>query len=91
VLIGAGTGVFPLTLTMIGLRARTSGGTAALSGFVQSVGYLLGAVGPFMMGALFDATDSWTPPLLVLVAFVVPLAYSGVRSSAPQFLEDQLR
>jgi MFS transporter, CP family, cyanate transporter len=90
-LIGAGTGVFPLTLTMIGLRARTSDGTAALSGFVQSVGYLLGAIGPFMMGALFDATGSWTAPLLVLAAFVVPLAYSGVRSSAPVFLEDQLR
>jgi CP family cyanate transporter-like MFS transporter len=90
VLIGAGTGIFPLTLTMIGLRARTSDGTAALSGFVQSVGYLLGAVGPFMMGALFDATGSWTPPLLVLAAFVAPLAYSGVRSSAPHFLEDQL-
>jgi MFS transporter, CP family, cyanate transporter len=91
VLIGIGTGVFPLTLTLIGLRARTSDGTAALSGFSQSVGYLIGAVGPFMMGALFGATGSWTVPIWVLTVLVVPLAYSGVRASAPHFLEDQMR
>jgi CP family cyanate transporter-like MFS transporter len=90
VLIGIGTGVFPLTLTLIGLRARTSDGTAALSGFSQSVGYLIGAVGPFMMGALFGLTGSWTVPIWVLTVLVVPLAYSGVRASAPHLLEDQL-
>jgi CP family cyanate transporter-like MFS transporter len=90
VLIGIGTGVFPLTLTLIGLRARTSDGTAALSGFAQSVGYLIGAVGPFMMGALFGATGSWTIPIWVLTVLVVPLAYAGVRASVPRFLEDQL-
>jgi CP family cyanate transporter-like MFS transporter len=89
-LIGIGTGLFPLILTMIGLRARTSDGTAALSGFVQSVGYLIGAAGPFMMGALFGATGSWTIPVGVLAALVVPLAYAGARASAPHFLEDQL-
>jgi MFS transporter, CP family, cyanate transporter len=90
VLIGIGTGIFPLTLTLIGLRARTSDGTAALSGFSQSVGYLVGAVGPFMMGALFDATGSWTIPVWVLLVLVLPLAYTGVRACAPHFLEDQL-
>jgi len=50
-LIGLGTGMFPLALTLIGLRARTSDGTAALSGFTQSVGYLIAAIGPFLMGA----------------------------------------
>ncbi len=90
-LIGVGTALFPLTLTLIGLRARTSDGTAALSGFAQSVGYLLAAAGPFMMGALFDATSSWTVPLLVLIALVIPLAVTGVHAAAPQYLEDQLR
>lgn len=89
-LIGAGTGLFPLVLTLIGLRARTSDGTAALSGFVQSVGYLVGAVGPFMMGALFDATGSWTVPLWVLMLLVVPLAFTGIRAAAPRYFEDEL-
>ena len=47
-------------LTLIGLRARTPDGTAALSGFSQSSGYLLAALGPFAVGALHDATGSWT-------------------------------
>ena len=38
VLVGIGTTTFPLILTLIGLRARTPEGTAALSGFAQSVG-----------------------------------------------------
>lgn len=90
-LIGIGTGLFPLILTLIGLRCRTSEGTAALSSFVQSVGYLIGAVGPFMMGALYDATGSWTQPLLTLTVLVIPLAVTGVRASMPRFLEDELR
>jgi MFS transporter, CP family, cyanate transporter len=43
-----------------------------------------------MMGALFGATGSWTIPIWVLTVLVVPLAYSGVRASAPRVLEDQL-
>lgn len=91
ILIGTGTGLFPLILTLIGLRCRTSEGTAALSGFVQSVGYLIGAVGPFMMGAVYDASGSWREPILVLAALVVPLAVTGVRASTPRYLEDELR
>ena len=50
VLIGGGTATFPLILVLIGLRARTPAGTAALSGFTQSVGYLAAAIGPFAVG-----------------------------------------
>ena len=54
--VGAGTTAFPLILTLVGLRARTPEGTAALSGVTQSVGYLIAAAGPFAIGALYDAT-----------------------------------
>ena len=58
---------------------RTPAGTAALSGFTQSVGYLIGATGPFAFGLLHDLTDGWTvPPLLVLMALLVPLVVAGV-------------
>lgn len=89
-LIGIGTGAFPLVLTLIGLRSATPDGTAALSGFTQSVGYLIAGIGPFMMGLLYDLTDSWTAPLLVLIAFVVPLLWSGLQVAKPQLIEDQL-
>jgi CP family cyanate transporter-like MFS transporter len=90
ILIGVGTGMFPLVLTFIGLRARTSDGTAALSGFTQSVGYLLAAVGPFLVGTLYGATNGWTVPLLALVMLVIPQAVAGVMVSRPRFLEDEL-
>ena len=65
VLVGIGTVTFPLILTLIGLRARTPEGTAALSSLTQSLGYLIAAAGPFAVGALYEATDGWTVPLLL--------------------------
>jgi CP family cyanate transporter-like MFS transporter len=78
VLVGAGASIFPLVLTLIGLRARTSEGTAALSGFTQSVGYLVAAVGPFGMGVLYDATGGWTLPLSVLSVLVLGQLAAGL-------------
>jgi CP family cyanate transporter-like MFS transporter len=90
VLVGLGTATFPLVLTLIGLRTRTAPGTAALSGFTQSVGYLIAAVGPFLVGVLHDLTDGWTVPLLALAALTVPLLLSGLAISRTVYLEDQL-
>lgn len=89
-LVGIGTGVFPVVLTLIGLRASTDGGTAALSGFTQSVGYLVSAVGPFGMGYLYEHTGGWTVPLICLLLLLVPLAGVAVYVSRPQQLEDVL-
>jgi len=89
-LVGIGTSTFPLILTLIGLRARTAAGTAALSGFTQSVGYLIAATGPFLTGVLHDITDGWTVPLVVLIALTVPLFWAGAKVSRPDAIEDHL-
>ena len=89
-LIGTGTAIFPLALLLIGLRSRSSEGTAALSGFTQSVGYLLAAIGPFGVGAIYDATHDWTLPLLLLMAVLVPLAVTGWLLGRPRYVEDEL-
>ena len=89
-LVGTAMCVFPLILTLIGLRARTPDGTAALSGFTQAVGYLLAAVGPFGMGVLHDVSGGWTVPLLVLLALAVPQLLVGLSVSRPEHVEDQL-
>jgi MFS transporter, CP family, cyanate transporter len=78
VLLGIGMGAFPLALVLIGLRALTSEGTAKLSSLAQGAGYLLAASGPVAIGVLHDATDSWTPPLLVLLALLVPQVWCGL-------------
>jgi CP family cyanate transporter-like MFS transporter len=79
VLIGFGQGAsFPLALTMIVLRSGSAQLTSALSTHVQGGGYLLAAAGPFLFGALHDATGSWTVSILVLMAALVPQALTGI-------------
>jgi CP family cyanate transporter-like MFS transporter len=90
VLVGIATATFPLVLTLIGLRARTPEGTAALSGFTQATGYLLSALGPFAVGVLHDATHDWTVPLLVLTALSLPLVLCGLAVARPGHVEDEL-
>jgi CP family cyanate transporter-like MFS transporter len=63
-----------LALALIVLRARTPDVARQLSGRVQSVGYLIGAVGPFALGALRDATQGWTASLVALLVAVTAMA-----------------
>ena len=58
-------------LTMITLRARTPEETVALSGFAQSVGYLLASIGPLAFGALAELTGTWTAPLTMSLALAI--------------------
>lgn len=88
-LVGTGPLLFPLALVLINLRTRSHSGAVALSGFVQSVGYLAVAVGPLAVGVLHDLTGGWTWPLLVLLASAVPAAVAGLVVSRPRFLEDE--
>jgi MFS transporter, CP family, cyanate transporter len=76
-LIGAGSGAFPLALTMIGLRAHTPEQTGALSAFAQGVGYLLAGSGPLLVGALHAATGGWTWPFAIVFAALAVQLVSG--------------
>ena len=69
---------------------RTPEGTAALSGFTQSAGYLLSAAGPFGVGALHAATGSWTPSVLLLLGLCVPLYLCGLYATGDRYVEDEL-
>jgi CP family cyanate transporter-like MFS transporter len=89
-LLGVGCCVFPIVLTLIGLRARTPDGTAALSGFTQSLGYLIAGIGPFAIGWVYDRTGGWTAPIWLLAALVLPLLAVGAYAGRPAYLEDQL-
>ncbi|MCH8559222.1 MFS transporter [Nesterenkonia sp. LB17] len=65
-------------LTLISMRARTSGEASRLSGMAQGVGYLLAAVGPLLAGTLFELTGSWSPVLWIIVAAIVVMAVVGL-------------
>jgi MFS transporter, CP family, cyanate transporter len=89
VLLGFGLGAFPLALLLLGLRAATPAGTAALSSLAQGTGYLLAATGPVTIGILRDRTGSWTVPLLVLIALLVPKLLAGLVAARPGHVDDR--
>ncbi|HEY9390848.1 MAG TPA: MFS transporter [Mycobacteriales bacterium] len=90
-LIGMGNGgCFPVTLTMISIRARFAGNTAALSGFVQSTGYLISAIGPLTAGLLYEMAHNWYLPIAMLSTFLVAQGVTGYLAGRPRFFEDDL-
>lgn len=90
VLIGIGTGAFPLALTLIALRSRTSMATTSLSAFTQCCGYLIASVGPLGFGLLFDVSSGWTVPLAAMCGVVVVQAVAGCLAVRQRFVEDEL-
>lgn len=90
VFLALGTASFPLLLALFGTRARTPVATAALSGFAQSVGYVIATLGPLSFGILHARTDSWTPSIVLQLVLVVPMLIAGLYACRPLLVEDQL-
>jgi CP family cyanate transporter-like MFS transporter len=90
IVLGTSQAVFPLALSLIGLRTRSPAGTIALSSFGQSVGYLISIPGPIIVGALYGATGGWTVPLMLLMLLLVPQAVAGVFAGRSRYVEDDL-
>lgn len=77
-LFGFGAGAtMILGLIFIGLRAGSAQQAAALSGMAQTVGYLLAACGPPLMGKIHDATASWSIPLIAVAVISLIMAVFG--------------
>ena len=66
-----------LGLTFIGLRANSAHQAAALSGMAQTIGYLLAACGPPLMGKIHDANGDWQIPLIAVALISVVMALFG--------------
>jgi CP family cyanate transporter-like MFS transporter len=76
---GLGTGSsFPLAMTLVLRRTRDVAQTGRLSASAQTIGYLVAATGPLAVGLLHDATDSWTPSLVLLLALALAQVAVGI-------------
>lgn len=79
IVYGFGSGAtMILGLTFIGLRASSAHQAAALSGMAQSVGYLLAACGPPLMGKIHDTAGDWRIPLIACALAAVVMAVCGM-------------
>lgn len=77
-IFGFGSGAtMILGLTFIGLRANSAHQAAALSGMAQTIGYLLAACGPPLMGKIHDANGDWQIPLIAVALISVVMALFG--------------
>ena len=89
-LLGIATGsAISLALLFIVQRAPDTRHAAQLSSMAQSYGYLLAATGPFALGALHDLTASWTIPLLLLAALLLPQALTGLTAAQNRQIDPQ--
>ncbi len=87
-LLGMGPSTFPLALTLINLRTRTQGGSAALSGFTQGMGYSLSCLGPILFGVLHESSHGWGLPFAFLGLCALVLLFGGYLACKPRMLED---
>lgn len=87
ILIGiAGAAAFSLSMMFFNLRTQTPEQATEISGMAQSVGYLLAACGPTLFGILHDVSNSWTIPLLLLVAAAATLLYTGLGAGSKGYI-----
>jgi CP family cyanate transporter-like MFS transporter len=87
--LGQGAGI-SLVLTLMVLRCQTAHGAAELSGMAQTVGYLIAALGPLVVGVLHGATGGWTLPVVVLIAVVAAFGATGLPAASDRHLESEL-
>lgn len=90
ILVAVGGGTFPLALAMLALRTRTAAGTAALSAFGQSTGYLIAGAGPITFGLLHEVSGGWALPFGLLFAALAVQVVTGWYAAADRTLEDEI-
>lgn len=87
--IVAGLGLacsFPLALALIALKAHNEQQTTLLSTIAQGVGYLIAAVGTFLMGLSFSLTGSWQVGIAFLAVSAVVQSLIGLYAGGKRTL-----
>jgi CP family cyanate transporter-like MFS transporter len=62
-------------------KARDAAENRRMSALVQGGGYTVAATGPFVVGAVHEASGGWTAPLAVVIASILVLTVAGLLSS----------
>ncbi|MDR2214226.1 MAG: MFS transporter [Nevskiaceae bacterium] len=79
IVLGCGSGPsLILSLSFMGLRAKTPQSAATLSMMSQVFGYLIAAIGPIVFGLTHDFTHGWTLGLLGVVALTLLQGVCGL-------------
>lgn len=83
-LLGVGSGAcLASAMAFQSERAADAAAATALAAMAQTVGFVLAALGPVLLGILRDHTRSWVPALLALTAVTVVQAFTAARAGRP--------
>lgn len=87
ILCGIGSGAaISFAMAFMALRAGNSTHAAELSGMSQSIGYLLAAPATTVMGFIYDFTQTWTIPMIILIAVTVIWLFCGIKAGADRVI-----
>lgn len=86
-MLGFGLGmIIALMLTLMILRAPDAQRASDLGGMAQGVGYLFASMGPILVGAIHDLTDTWEIPFTFVVLLLIPYAINAWLAGRPHFV-----
>jgi len=74
-------GGFVAVFTVVVYRSRTLRENRQLSAIIQTGGYIIAALGPAILGALYDKTGGWSAALLVAFGATMTLTVLGILSA----------
>src|SRR5699024_12326153 len=77
---------FVLLLIFLSIRSKDGIDVSALSGMAHLMGYILAAIGPIMIGSIFDLTHGWIIPLVCLIIVAVMIMFFGTKAGRNQYV-----
>ena len=84
--IGGGASLAMALIVMV--KRTPDGGTAArLSSMAQGVGYMMGALGPLVIGLVHDAVGNWTVPLVMVLCLCSGQLIAGRIAGRNEFVD----
>jgi CP family cyanate transporter-like MFS transporter len=75
--------VFPVVLLLTGDKSNSAEQTRNLSTMMQSVGYAMSAFGPYIMGQIFQVTDSWNVAMVAMSSLALFQLFAGLIAARP--------
>lgn len=79
--IGSGSAI-SFAMAFIALRASNPIQAAELSGMAQSLGYLLAAMAPSGFGYIFDLTQTWAVPIIIMAVITFIWLLFGLKAGS---------
>ena len=85
--LGMGSG-FSFCIYMFSAKTSSASQTAALSGFSQCGGYVMAAIGPVLMGAIYDMTESWNMAMIFCFIIIIIMTAAAYLSTDDELILD---